>query len=155
MFMFNSFQSSIKRSKTTITIVFLVFSFLLSSCQLFKDSNGPALDGYCPVCYFTKGEAVKGLEQYSSVYEGKTYYFDNEESLALFNKTPQNYLPAYNGYCAYAVSKGKKVDSNPKHFTVLDGKLYLNYNKNIKNKFDKASSSYIDAADQNWPKVSQ
>ena len=113
------------------------------------------LEGYSPVAYFTEGKAVKGSENISSEYKGHTYYFAIEESKELFDKNPTQYLPAYGGYCAYGVAKGKKVGVDPKKFTVVGGKLYLNYNGWIKRKFDKDPGKYITTANENWPEVAK
>ena len=64
------------------------------------DSKHLAIDGYDPVAYFTKGVATEGSKKYSLNYKGVTYYFN-----------------------------GEKVSINPKTFKIVDGKLYLFYNK--------------------------
>jgi hypothetical protein len=38
-------------------------------------------------------------------------------------------------------------------WTIVDGKLYLNYNKKIKEKWEKDIPGYIKKADKNWPAV--
>ena len=43
----------------------------------------------------------------------------------LFEATPEKYLPQYEGYCALAVSYGKKISIDPQTFKITDGKLYL------------------------------
>ncbi|MCH2216056.1 MAG: hypothetical protein MK086_12885 [Flavobacteriales bacterium] len=51
-----------------------------------------------------------------------------------FSKNPENYLPQYGGWCAYAMGvKGEKVDVDHETFKVWDGKLYLFYNKYFNN----------------------
>jgi hypothetical protein len=38
-------------------------------------------------------------------------------------------------------------------WTVLDGKLYFNYNMEVKNLWDKERPKYIEQADVNWEKI--
>jgi hypothetical protein len=38
-------------------------------------------------------------------------------------------------------------------WTIVDGKLYLNYNRKIKEKWKKDIPGYIKKADKNWPVV--
>ena len=47
----------------------------------------------------------------------------------MFAANPQKYTPEYGGFCAYGVAKGAKAPIDPAAFTVVDGKLYLNYDK--------------------------
>ncbi|MFT5170180.1 MAG: YHS domain-containing protein [Candidatus Omnitrophota bacterium] len=53
--------------------------------------DGVAFDGLCPVCIF-KGKFSKGLAEFASEYEGKTYYFANQEVLDMFLAEPTKYL---------------------------------------------------------------
>ena len=48
-----------------------------------------------------------------------------------FKASPETYAPQFGGYCAWAVSQGYKANIDPTQWTVVDGKLYLNYNKKI------------------------
>ena len=110
----------------------------------------PALDGYCPVCYIEAGKAVKGDKEFAAEHQGKTYYFVSEETKALFVANPEKYLPAYDGYCAYGMSFGKEIKSDPTVFTVVNGKTYLNKDKKIGKKFGKDKAGYIAKADTEW-----
>tara|TARA_R110001632_G_scaffold24500_1_gene68253 strand:- start:373 stop:846 length:474 start_codon:yes stop_codon:yes gene_type:complete len=94
------------------------------------DSKHLAIDGYDPVAYFTKGVATEGSKKYSLNYKGVTYYFSSLKNKSLFEGDPIKYEPQYGGWCAYAMGdNGEKVSINPKTFKIVDGKLYLFYNK--------------------------
>ncbi len=41
-------------------------------------------------------------------------------------------LPEFGGYCAYGLSKGKLIHSDPKAWTIKDGNLYLNKNMDVR-----------------------
>ena len=140
--------------KTLTTLAALLVAFLITSCaKTDHQSGGPAIDGYCAVCYFTANKAVKGKEQYSSQYQGRTYLFDTQQSKALFDANPEKYLPQYDGYCAYGVSFAKKIEVDPTVFSIVDDKLYLNKNRVIGNSFSKDPKGYISKADSQWPKI--
>lgn len=113
------------------------------------------LDGYCPVCYVAAGKAVQGVEEFKSEHNGKTYLFVKEEAKAAFDKDPEKFLPAYDGLCAYGVSLGKVFKGDPTQFTVVDGKIYLNSNEEIKGKFDADKEKFIKAAEEKWEMVSK
>ena len=55
----------------------------------------------------------------------------------------RKYAPQYGGYCAFGTARGYKADIDPATFTVIDGRLYLNYNTQVQREWaaDTASSS--------------
>jgi YHS domain-containing protein len=114
-----------------------------------------ALQGYDTVAYFTIGEPTKGSADFSTTYNGAEFRFVSEENLNLFLGDPQKYAPQYGGYCAWAVAQGKTAKGDARRWAVVDGKLYLNYNKGIQKKWDKDRSGFITSADANWPTVLQ
>jgi YHS domain-containing protein len=88
-----------------------------------------ANNGYDVVNYFTTNTAARGNKDFSHLHNGATYYFTNAEHLEMFKANPTNYLPQFDGYCAFAVAKmNKKVPVDPETFRIDDGKLYLFYN---------------------------
>jgi len=113
----------------------------------------PALGGYCPVCYIAAGKANKGKAEFSSKYEGKTYYFVSKDVKGMFDAEPTKWLPQYDGYCAYGISLGKKFESDPTVFTVENGKVYLNKDAEIGKKFRSDQAALIKQADVNWKKL--
>jgi len=119
--------------------------------------DGLGISGYDPVAYFTQNKAVKGSKNNAVVYDGVTYYFATAEDKEEFKKNPAKYEPEYGGWCAYAMgAKGEKVTIDPKTFKVLNGKLYLFYNKFFNNTltdWNKDESNLKKNADVNWQKV--
>lgn len=117
-------------------------------------SDGLAIEGYDPVAYFTTGNAVEGSKDYAFTVDGATYRFINARNRDLFKAAPSKYRPQYGGWCAYAMgAKGEKVEVDPKTFKVLDGKLYLFYNKYFNNtlrSWNKDEANLKGKADANW-----
>lgn len=114
-----------------------------------------AVDGYDAVAYQTDHKAVKGSSDYRTEWRGAKWQFANAEHLKTFKADPARYAPQYGGYCAYAVADNRLVDIDPEAFTVLDGKLYLNYSKDIQKKWTADRANYIEKADKNWPGLSK
>ncbi len=119
--------------------------------------NGLALQGYDPVAYFNKLEAVEGNKQISFMYSGATYYFSSPGNREEFKKDRAKYEPQYGGWCAYAMgAKGAKVSIDPATFKIIAGKLYLFYNhffNNTRTSWNKDESNLKDKADANWLKI--
>lgn len=110
-----------------------------------------AIKGYDTVAYFTQGKPVQGSEKYSTEYNTATWLFASQENLELFVSNPEKYAPQYGGYCAYAVSQNSTASIKPELFTIVDGKLYLNYNQSVNDKWLANKENFIVQADQNWP----
>lgn len=115
---------------------------------LFSDN---AIKGYDTVAYFTEGKPLEGTEDYSTEYKNATWLFSSQENLDLFLSNPQKYAPQYGGYCAYAVSQNTTASIKPELFTIHNGKLYLNYNKDVNEKWQANKDQFIVDADKNWP----
>lgn len=124
------------------------------SCNV--NGAGIAIEGYDPVAYFVQGKAVEGQKNYSYSIDGATYYFSSAQNRDLFKSMPAKYRPQYGGWCAYAMgAKGEKVEVDPGTFKVLDGKLYLFYNKFFNNtlkSWNKDEGGLKMKADANWTK---
>lgn len=116
--------------------------------------SNKAIQGYDTVAYFTEGKPVKGNKKHTTKYQGANWLFASKENLELFTANPEKYAPQYGGYCAYAVSQNTTASIEPEQFTVLDGKLYLNYNKSVQELWSTDKPGFIEAADKNWPQLS-
>ena len=115
----------------------------------FQD-EGIAVNGYDVVAYFTEQHPVKGNLEFSSHYKDTQWLFSSEEHKLLFEQNQQQYLPQYGGYCAYGMSKGFVVDTDPNAFTILNNKLYLNYSLGVRETWLQDTALYIERADKNW-----
>ncbi len=115
--------------------------------------NNLAIKGYDPVAYFQESKAIEGKKEFQTEWMGAEWRFNSAETLALFVAIPDKYAPQYGGYCAYAVADNKLVGIDPTQFTILDDKLYLNYNAKIQKKWLAERDDRIRKADQNWPVI--
>lgn len=123
----------------------------------FNLDDGVAIKGYDPVAYFTQNKAVKGNKNMAVYNQGVTYYFSSVENKEAFKANPSKYEPEYGGWCAYAMgNSGEKVSIDPETFKILNGKLYLFYNKYFNNTlkdWNKNEATLKSKADANWPKL--
>lgn len=139
--------------KKQILVLFVALLSLATFAQTAKTSeNKLAIKGFDPVAYFQEAKAVKGEQSISAIQNGKTYYFASENNKALFLKNPENYEPQYGGYCAYGMSEGHAAPIQPEAFTIVDNKLYLNYNLETREEWQKEQKERITKADANWAK---
>jgi YHS domain-containing protein len=116
--------------------------------------NGLAIKGYDPVAYFMQKKAVKGSKDLSLIHQGVLYYFSNAVNKELFKRNPAAYEPQYGGWCAYAMGEtNEKVTIDPETFKIIDGKLFLFYNRfftNTLTKWNKDENNLHKKADLNW-----
>ena len=110
-----------------------------------------AVDGYDVVAYFDQGEPVEGSKEYSTEWRGAEWRFASAEHLAAFEANPEEYAPQYGGYCAWAVAQNKTAAGDPHQWSIVDGKLYLNYNADIQEKWSANRDELIRRANEHWP----
>jgi hypothetical protein len=133
---------------TALLISFSVYA----KDPVFSTEDG-AIRGYDPVAYFTEGKPIKGDPGISTAWKDATWHFASTENLAAFTADPDKYVPAYGGYCAYAVANGYTATTEPDAWSVVDGRLFLNYSKRVKQRWEKDIEGYGTKADANWPGV--
>lgn len=114
-------------------------------------TKGIAISGYDPVGYFQNGGPVKGDPAYSSSYDGADWHFSSAAHKAMFDGNPEKYVPAYGGFCAYAVSKGATAPTAPEAWTIHNDRLYLNFSTEVREIWRQDIDANIARADANWP----
>ncbi|MEO6687419.1 MAG: YHS domain-containing (seleno)protein [Dyadobacter sp.] len=148
----------------TILALALFANFGISAQDLNKKQgnisrSGLAIEGYDPVAYFAASKAVEGKKEFSAIDAGVTYYFATAQNRDLFKANPAKYKPQYGGWCAYAMGdSGEKVEIDPATFKILDGKLYLFYNKYFNNtlkSWNKDEPNLKKKADANWTRLAK
>ena len=115
------------------------------------DKSGVAIQGYDPVAFFTQNKPVKGSAQIASSYQGATYYFASAEDKIAFDASPAKYEPQFGGFCAYGVANNKLVPIKVEAFQIVNGRLLLQYDLDVRDKFNKDQAGNLQKADQNWP----
>lgn len=135
-----------------IALVMTVLVVNAQKAEVFM-SDGVAIHGYDAVAYFTQSKPVKGDSKFSFKWNNATWYFASQQDLDLFKTNPEKYAPQYGGYCAFGVSEDHKAPTQPEAWTIVNGKLYLNYNTDVRANWQKDVTKRILKADENWPAI--
>ena len=115
--------------------------------------GGKAIKGYDPVAFFKESKPVKGSDKFQYKWKDATWLFSTNENLEAFKADPEKYAPQYGGYCAYGTSQGHKAPTQTDTWTVLNDKLYFNYNQKVKEMWIKDERGLIQKADNQWPQI--
>ena len=139
-------------------LAILVFILMGVACNAQQPSevfapSGKAINGYDAVAFFTDSMPVKGTDNFTFQWKDVNWYFASQKNLDAFKAAPETYAPQYGGYCAYGTSQGHKAPTKPETFTIVDGRLYFNYNNSVKKAWDKDRPALITKADAAWPEV--
>ncbi len=120
--------------------------------------SGLAIEGYCPVTYFTANRAQPGNPEITSTYNDVDYRFVSETARRAFERTPERYIPAFGGWCAFGMAVEDKFPVDPTNFKIVEGRLML-FLRNagvdaleLWNDGDEARQ--VGAAESHWDKVS-
>lgn len=111
-----------------------------------------AVDGWDPVT-FHSGKPQPGKSEWRAQYQGAVWLFYSEANRDLFLTNPEVFAPQYGGYCAWALARGKLEKGRAEYWHVEDGKLYLNYNRRIKRRWDNNRTRFIEQANDRWPAI--
>lgn len=136
-----------------LSMIALVASATNVHAGEFFERDGVAIRGYDPVAYFTASTAVKGSPALAADHKGSTFHFSSAANRDAFIADAALYVPQYGGFCAFGAAGGYKAATEPSAFTIVDGKLYLNYNRDVQRQWSRDIAGYMRSADRNWPEV--
>jgi YHS domain-containing protein len=115
--------------------------------------DGLAIDGTDPVSYFAEGRPVAGSPEHEISWRGATWRFASEANRAVFEADPETHAPRYGGWCAWAVAEGYTAPTVPEAWSIVDGKLYLNFSRGVQRRWERDIPGNIARGDANWPGV--
>lgn len=110
-----------------------------------------ALSGFDPVSFFANDTPLNGSPMIRAEHAGATYLFATEANRDAFAANPERYTPQYGGFCAYGASLGILLPVDITTAQVRNGKLYLNVNADILDKFNADFEGSVSRANANWP----
>ncbi len=153
-------------NRITMTIAAVASALTLAKVGLagpqFVDTTGFAVSGYDVVAYFDlpqvpvggdQPDPVPGKKGITADYNGAIFAFSSEENRDRFVENPTQYVPQYDGHCAYGVAKGGKVPGNPNLWRIVDGKLYLNITTNVAGFWEADIPGNLSTSESNWPSL--
>ncbi|MEL7445285.1 MAG: YHS domain-containing (seleno)protein [Pseudomonadota bacterium] len=113
-----------------------------------------AVGGFDTVSYFQgDGVPVKGDARYTVRYMDAEWHFATQANAEKFKENPATYAPQYGGHCAWAMSRGSLAPGDPQVYRIVDGKLYLNVNKQVQSMWLKDISGFIAKANAAWTTI--
>jgi nicotinamidase-related amidase len=114
-------------------------------------ASGIALAGFDPVSFFQSETPFNGSPMIRAEHAGAVYLFANEANRAAFEADPGRFAPQYGGFCAYGVSINILLPVDITTAQVRNGKLYLNVNADVLEKFNADFEGSVSRANTNWP----
>ena len=139
-----------------LLVMGLMLATSLPPCAEYAGA-GPrvAIKGYDPVAYFTPGKPTPGSPDISYEWDGARWQFADATHRELFLSDPEAYAPQYGGYCALGMTTGNRGETDPEVWAIVDGKLYLNYEKSGQDEWRQHQAANIAQADAQWAKLKQ
>lgn len=114
-----------KRIKLIVLLIALIgVSAAQAQHKYSCTADEKAFGGNDLVAYFA-GTAQPGLDEFKLEYDGLQLYFASAENRATFQENPEEYIPAYGGWCATAVSSDVYVTPDYNMFKIQDGELFF------------------------------
>lgn len=153
---------SMTNLKKSLLLVGLAVLVTIVAAQLFvtgeakmvnTGADNVAIKGYDPVAYFTKGQPMKGKAEITHSWNGAEWHFADATHRDMFAGSPERYAPQFGGFCSMALARGKIKDIDPEAWVIVDGRLYLNFSKPVREKFQENVSENIKQAEINWKKT--
>ena len=116
--------------------------------------RGLAIRGADPVAYFRRGAEAAGRPGLALDWAGAIWRFAEEARRAAFAAEPEAFAPQYGGYCAWAVAaKGSLASTRPETWSIVGGRLFLNYDEGVQALWNADRAGFIAEADRRWPEV--
>jgi hypothetical protein len=111
---------------------------------------GVGAGGHDVVAYFNAGRPVVGSPAIVHAWGGAVWRFANAANRDAFAASPDRYAPAYGGHCAWAAAQGYKAKGDPRHWAIVDGRLFLNYNASVHRTWRADIPRLVVDADRQW-----
>ena len=128
----------------------LAASTAVAGERINKDAEDLAILGYDTVAYFTDGQPVKGSPDFEYVWQDARWRFASAEHRTLFATEPDRYAPQFGGFCTGGVALGRLAPIDPEAWLIVDGRLYLHYDKEGRDETAADPKADIAVAAERW-----
>jgi len=137
-----------------LSVVIALIANTSSASMGMKTSDSQyVIEGYDVVSYFRDSGPLPGNTKFRAEHDNQTLLFSSIENLNDFKDSPDEYMPAFNGNCAYGIAFGMVSMSDPKIFDIVEGKLYLQLNAGVRNRWNRRPDGHIAKANRVWGKL--
>jgi YHS domain-containing protein len=145
-----------------VFIIFIAMPFAANAGEpVSKDSiTDIALGGRDTVAYHKiddsqPHEAIEGNRTWKAEWKGATWLFSSQADRDLFTADPARYSPAYNGFCANALSLGEGLfKTDGRHWQIFADRLYTFYAARGRERWLAGDfEEYKAVADRAWAKI--
>ncbi|GGF79464.1 YHS domain-containing (seleno)protein [Wenyingzhuangia marina] len=136
--------------KLLLTIILSTSAFAQDKTKAVFTTEKGAINGFDPVAYFTESKPVIGKKDITYKWNNATWHFSSKENMTLFKAKPNKYAPQYGGWCAFGWSRGYPAKIEADAWSIVNGKLYLNYNKEVQETWSEKKEEFIIKADKNY-----
>ena len=135
-----------------VLVVFLVMPSAAGDQQVMVNAGGDnvAIRGYDMVAYFTEGRPMQGKPEFAVSWQDAEWHFASAAHRDQFAADPERYAPQFGGFCAMALTENVIQVVDPEAWTIVDGKLYLNFSKKGRVKFRRDLHGNIEKSEGNW-----
>ncbi len=145
----------------------LILLFAASAAQAAEPVSksrfgGVAIGGHDSVAYHElqrepQALAAEGNKRFTVEYKGAKWHFASEESAERFRADPERFTPAYNGFCANALSLGEGlIRTDGTHWEIFDDNLYLFFAARGRERWTDGNwEAYKADADKAWSVLSK
>jgi YHS domain-containing protein len=121
--------------RSIIFVALLTVAFNLNASEPVSKSflTGIAIGGHDTVAYHRLGNsephrAIEGNQVWKAEWKGADWLFSSKTDRDLFAADPERYSPAYNGFCANALSLGEGlIRTDGSHWQIFGNRLYTFY----------------------------
>jgi len=146
-------RTALRTLAVSLTLLLLTAVFVgggAANSPMNTTADQVAINGYDTVAYFEDGQATRGRPEHQVLWQDARWYFANDDHRQLFAANPARYAPQFGGLCAASVAKGRFVKVDAETWAIVDGKLYLNYDRDTADTWSREAEANIAAAEQIW-----
>ena len=143
-------------------VVLIIVTFGASAEEPVSKSRltGIAIGGHDTVAYHKPSSnqqhiAVEGNKTWKTRWKGADWLFSSKADRDLFAANPERYSPAYNGFCANALSLGEGlIRTDGTHWQIFADQLYTFYAARGRERWLSGDfEAYKAVADKAWKEI--
>lgn len=109
-----------------------------------------AIAGLDATTYFVAGGPQPGDTSIRTLWKGKTWRFRSEQNRDRFLASPDRFAPQFDGLSPLILAHGDRVQGDPRRFTVVNGRVYLDIAEGPQDTFRRNAEKLIVRADSVW-----